>query len=324
MTKIKDFQEKMRLKEPLMIKEVKNGTTAKGLPYLTLTLSDDTGMIDGKFWDVKPTDEELIYVGEVAMVSFEVLDYKGALQLRINHVERLDQNTVDLSSYVASSEQSKDEREQKLGRYVNMISDHVLQELVRGMLAKVYDRYLTYPAASKIHHNFIGGLSEHSLSMAEMCMTIADHYPQLNRDLLLAGALVHDVGKTVEMSGPISTEYTLAGRLEGHISIANGILTEVAEAKGYEGSEQAVLLHHMILSHHGHYEFGSPVLPQVQEAEVLSLVDNLDARMNTLRQALDGIKPGTWTTRMFALENRAFYKPVLQREEENGSETWHS
>ena len=314
MTKIKELTEKMRLQEPLLIKDVKNGTTAKGAPYLTLTVSDDSGMIDGKFWDVKPTDVDEIHVGEVAMVSFEVLDYKGALQLRINKVEHLDQNKLDLSDFVASSAQSRGEREQKLGEYVNMIEDRILQDLVRGMLSRVYDKYMSYPAASKIHHNFIGGLSEHSLSMAEMCMVIADHYPQLNRDLLLAGAIVHDVGKTVEMSGPISTEYTLAGKLEGHISIANGILTEVAEAKGLEGTEQAVLLHHMILSHHGHYEFGSPVLPQIQEAEVLSLVDNLDARMNTLRQALDGIKPGTWTSRMFALENRAFYKPDLKKE----------
>lgn len=168
---------------------------------------------------------------------------------------------------------------------------------------------MTYPAASRIHHNWLGGLSEHSLSMAQMADEVCKHYPQLNRDLLIAGILIHDVGKTEEMSGPLATEYTLAGKLEGHISIANGWLSEVANEKGLADSEEAVLLHHMILSHHGQYEYGSPVLPQIQEAEVLYLLDNLDARMNTLKQALDQTKPGEWTSKLFALENRQFYKP---------------
>lgn len=314
MTKIRELEEKMRLVQPLLVKDVKNGTTAKGAPYLTVTLADDTGMIDGKFWDVKPQDIEAVHVGEVAMISFEVLDYKNNLQLRINHVDPMDQSSVDLSEYVASAAESLQQRQKKVKELVDMIGNPVLRELVVAVLSKVSDRYFTFPAASKIHHNFIGGLSEHSISMAEMCVVIAAHYPQLNRDLLLAGALVHDIGKTVEMSGPVTTEYTLAGKLEGHISIANGILTEVAESRGLEGKEETVLLHHMILSHHGHYEFGSPVLPMIQEAEVLSLVDNLDARMNTLRQALDSVKPGSWTTRLFALENRAFYKPEMKQE----------
>lgn len=314
MTKIRDLEEKMRLVQPLLVKDVKNGTTAKGAPYLTLTVADDTGMIDGKFWDVKPQDLETVHVGEVQMISFEVLDYKNNLQLRINHVEAMDQNAVRYEDFVASAAEPLSERQKKVKEFVYGIRNSVLRELTIGVLSKVSEKYFTFPAASKIHHNFIGGLSEHSLSMAEMCCRIADHYPQLNKDLLIAGALVHDIGKTVEMSGPVTTEYTLAGKLEGHISIANGILTEVAESKGLENTEEAVLLHHMILSHHGHYEFGSPVLPMIQEAEVLSLVDNLDARLNTLQQALSATKEGAWTSKMFALENRAFYKPLLKKE----------
>lgn len=314
MTKIKDLAEKMRLVQPMLIKEVRNGTTAKGAPYLTVTVSDDTGMIEGKFWDVKQEDMDNIHVGQVAMVSFEVLDYKNNLQLRINRIEALDQKKVDLNAFAVASDTPLDARQKKVRELVYSIHNEVLRTLVTGMLAKVSEKFFTFPAASKIHHNFIGGLSEHSISMAEMCLRIADHYPQLNRDLLLAGALVHDVGKTVEMSGPVTTEYTLEGKLEGHISIANGLLTEVAESKGLEGREETTLLHHMILSHHGHYEFGSPVLPMIQEAEVLSLVDNLDARMNTLKQALDATKPGSWTGKMFALDNRQFYKPQFDQE----------
>ena len=126
---------------------------------------------------------------------------------------------------------------------------------------------------------------------------------------MISAALIHDVGKTSEMSGAVTTEYTLEGKLEGHISLANGWLTEVAEKLNLQDTEESVLLHHMILSHHGHYEYGSPVLPMLAEAEALSMIDNLDARMNTLQTALEGIKPGTWTGRLFSLDNRQFYKP---------------
>ena len=314
MTKIKDFKPQERYAIPLLIKDVKNGTTNKGAAYLTITVADNTGMIDGKFWDVKPEDTAVIHVGHVEEISFEVLDYKNSLQLRINHVQDLDQSAVDLESFVAASTRPLADRQAEVKKFVYSIHNENLRKLVVGVLRMTADKYFTYPAASKIHHNFLGGLSEHSLSIAEMCEEVCKHYHQLNRDLLIAGALIHDVGKTIEMSGPITTEYTLQGRLEGHISIANGILSEVADSLGLEGSEEAALLHHMILSHHGHYEYGSPVLPMVQEAEVLSLMDNLDARMNTLKQALDSTAAGNWTGKLFALDNRQFYKPTLKKE----------
>ncbi|MBR2067133.1 MAG: HD domain-containing protein, partial [Solobacterium sp.] len=215
---------------------------------------------------------------------------------------------ININDYTAASEISLEEREKELKAYIQSIQNTNYRKLVEGLLNKVGNKFFTYPAASKIHHSFLGGLSEHSLSMARMCDKIAEHYPQLDRDLLVSGALVHDIGKTSEMSGPITTEYTLEGKLEGHISIANGWLTEVADELGLAQEEEAILLHHMILSHHGHLEFGSPVLPLLQEAEVLCLIDNLDARLNTLKTALDGVKEGSWTSKLFALENRQFYK----------------
>lgn len=314
MTQIKDFIKNEKYVVPLLIKEVKNGTTSKGNPYLSITLADSSGMIEGKFWDVKPKDIETAQVGKVVEVHCETLDYKNVLQIRINQLESLDQEKLDLNQFVASSELSLKDRENRVNFFLDSMKNETIRALTVAMLEKVGEKYYSYPAASKIHHNFLGGLSEHSLSMAKLCWKICEQYPQLNRDLLIAGALIHDVGKTVEMSGPVTTEYTLEGKLEGHISIANGMLTEVAEKLGLEGKEETILLHHMILSHHGHYEFGSPVLPLIQEAEVLSLVDNLDARLNTLKQALEGVKPGGFTSKLFALENRAFYKPTLKDE----------
>ena len=309
MKKIKDYAEKDRLELPLLVKECKNGTTNKGAPYLSLTLQDSSGVIDGKFWDVKPEDCDRIKVGRLALFSFEVLLYNQNLQLRINRVRDIDESSVSLEEFVISSERPESERRSELAEMVASISNSVYRQIVEKMLQRIGISYLTYPAASKIHHSFLGGLSEHSLSMAKLAGVICEHYPQLDRDLLISAALLHDVGKTAEMSGPITTEYTLAGKLEGHISIANGWLSEVIAELHLEDTEEAILMHHMILSHHGHYEFGSPVLPMIQEAEVLCLIDNLDARMNTLKNALDGVKPGAWTAKLFALENRQFYKP---------------
>lgn len=309
MTKIKEMVQGQRTTMPLLIKDVKNGTTSKGAPYLTLTLQDNSGTIDGKFWDVKDEDKEQIKTGEVCLLTFEVLDYNHNLQLRINHVEAMDQSAVPMEEYVIASGISETDRREELKKMINSIKNDNYRRLVLGMLKKVGEKYMTYPAASRIHHNWLGGLSEHSLSMAEMADVICQHYPQLDRDLLISGALLHDVGKTAEMSGPVTTEYTLEGKLEGHISIANGWMTEVAENEGLADSEEAILMHHMILSHHGHQEFGSPVMPMVQEAEALFLIDNLDARMNILKQALSSTEPGSFTQKIFALDNRTFYKP---------------
>ncbi|HCK89145.1 MAG TPA: 3'-5' exonuclease [Erysipelotrichaceae bacterium] len=309
MKKISEFKEKDRLEMPLLVKEVKNGTTNKGAPYLSVIVQDSSGTIDGKFWDVKPEDQKVVKTGKIVMFHFDVLLYNQKLQLRITKAEPADEGAVDMSAFVIASEVSEERRKQQLESFIASIKSPVLQKLVRGMLAKAGEKFFTYPAASRIHHSFLGGLSEHSLSMAEMAENVCGHYPQLNRDLLIAGTLVHDLGKTLEMSGPVTTEYTLKGKLEGHISLANGWLSEVAEELGLEDCEETVLLHHMILSHHGHLEFGSPVVPMLQEAEVLCMIDNLDARMNTLKQALGAIEPGEWTSKLFALENRQFYKP---------------
>jgi 3'-5' exoribonuclease len=173
----------------------------------------------------------------------------------------------------------------------------------------VGEKFFQYPAASKIHHGYMGGLAEHTLGMAAVAEDICSLYPQLNRDLLIAGVLVHDLGKTAELGGLIQSEYSEEGKLCGHISIGHAWLVEVADEKGLATAEETLLLRHMILSHHGKLEYGSPMTPEIPEAEVLSLIDNLDARLNTLKTALEGVKPGQWTSRIFALENRQFYKP---------------
>ena len=308
MVKINEFEEHMKLQQPLLVKDVKNGTTSKGSPYLSLTLQDKTGTIDGKFWDVKENEQALIQAGKILKFSFEVLLYKDKLQLRMNHVEEISEDEYNLEDFVISSDHSEVERRSLTQSLIDSIQNDVYRKLVIGMLSYVGDKFFTFPAASKIHHGWKGGLSDHYLSMAILADELCKHYPQLDRDLLVSAALIHDVGKTAELSGPVTTEYTLEGKLEGHISLANAWLSEVSEKLGVQEREETVLMHHMILSHHGKMEYGSPVAPMIIEAEALYLIDNMDARLTSLKMALDAIKPGTWTSRMFQFENRQFYK----------------
>ena len=308
MVKINEFEEHMKLQQPLLVKDVKNGTTSKGSPYLSLILQDNTGTIDGKYWDVKENEQALVQAGKILKFNFEVLLYKDKLQLRMNHVEEISEDEYNLEDFVISSDHSEVERRSLTQSLIDSIQNDVYRKLVIGMLSYVGDKFFTFPAASKIHHGWKGGLSDQSLSMATLADELCKHYPQLDRDLLVSAALIHDVGKTAELSGPVTTEYTLEGKLEGHISLANAWLNEVSEKLGVQEREETVLMHHMILSHHGKMEYGSPVAPMIIEAEALYLIDNMDARLTSLKMALDAIKPGTWTSRMFQFENRQFYK----------------
>lgn len=308
MTKIREFREKERHTMNLLVKNVLKGVTQKGAPYLSLVLQDDTGTIDGKLWDASPQDIASAVPGHVEQLTFEVLDYNNALQLRINSIRDLDQNEVDLSEFVMASPVEIGELKQRIAGYIRSLQNETLKKLVTRMYEKAGKTFFDYPAASRIHHNYLGGLAEHTLGMADLAEHIASQYPILDRDLLIAGVLVHDMGKIAELGGLVTNEYTLEGKLTGHISIGHGWVVETADELGLSGEPETLLLRHMILSHHGKHEFGSPVLPAIPEAEALFLIDNMDARMNSLKQAFSQVKPGNWTPKMFAFENRQFYK----------------
>ncbi|MBR2824826.1 MAG: HD domain-containing protein [Solobacterium sp.] len=311
MTKIKDLVEKERLTQPMLIKSCSKGTTNKGAPYLNLELQDDTGKIVGKLWDAKESDEDVAISGTVVEASFEVIEYGGGLQLRVNEIKPLDQSTVDLREFLLTGKYTTEEVKTEIKKYVNSITNKNMKAIVVEMFKKVGDKYFEYPAASRIHHSFYGGLAEHSLGLVKTAEAIANLYPNLNYDLLISSALIHDMGKTVELGGLVSSEYSEEGRLTGHISICHGWLMEVAEKLGVADSEESLLLRHMILSHHGKLEYGSPVLPLLLEAEVLSMIDNIDARINTISDLLETLEEGKWSQRVPSLDGRQFYKPKL-------------
>ena len=306
--KIIDFNEGEHISTNLLVTSLTKGTTNSGAPYLTLVLQDNTKTIDAKMWDVKPEIEKQLEVGKVFNFDFEVIKYRNVLQLKIIKVLPIIQAEIKKEDFIFQSPLSKDELRNEVQNAINRIQNRTIAKIVVAVLNEYETEFYEYPAASKIHHSFMGGLATHVSGMLKLANSLADIYPSVNRDYLTAGVILHDLGKIEELSSPIVTEYTKAGRLLGHISILSAKLYEVGKNLKVENDEEFLILRHMVLSHHGQLEFGSPVRPMTLEAELLFLIDNIDARINTIDKALETVNEGEFTAKLFALENRSFYK----------------
>ena len=305
--KIKDLYDGYKGELKAMIISVNRGVTAKGAPYLSFVFQDKSGSIDAKYWNVS---EELLHrfePGMLVVMSGDVLCHQKQLQFRVQQMKELDE-TANVVDYVKEGPVSQQELRENIQLYVDDITNTVMKQLVCGILQDHEKDFFEYPAATRNHHDFFSGLATHVLGMLQLAEQLCHLYPLLDKDLLYSGVILHDVGKTVELSGAIVSEYTTQGKLLGHISIMQAEVLAKAKELGVEDSEETMLLRHMILSHHGVYEYGSPVLPMVPEAEMLHMIDNIDARMNTLSKALEPVQDGGFTQRVFALENRSFYK----------------
>jgi 3'-5' exoribonuclease len=283
---------------------------SNGSPYLNLTLQDASGTIPAKKWELLPGDEEAFAAGSFVSVSGVVNEYKKSLQIRINNGYPLDSANIDFSRFVPSAPVPLETLEKKLNDYLDSLKDPDIKKLTVYLIDKFKDQYLSYPAAVRNHHAYQHGLLFHSLSMADAAEALCKLYPSLNRDLLVAGTLIHDIGKTMELSGPIATRFTLEGRLLGHISIMAGEVREAAKELKMEG-EVPLLMEHLVLSHHGKNEFGSPITPETREALALSMIDDFDAKMNILDKALSTVKPGEWSQRIMTMDDAYFYNPIL-------------
>ncbi len=306
--KVADFKEGEHLEMPLLVAGLTKGTTNSGAPYLSLILQDDSKDIEAKIWDVKPEIAKEMEVGKVFEFEFDVIKYRQNLQLKIAKVLPLIQSEINKSDFIFKSPIKKEELRSALSEAINRIKNPIIAKITVAVLNEYGEAFYEYPAASKIHHSFIGGLATHVKGMLEVAKAITEIYPQVDYDYLCAGIILHDLGKIEELSSPIVTEYTTKGKLLGHISILHAKLTEVIDDLKLSEAKEALILRHMVLAHHGQLEFGSPVRPMTLEAELLYLIDNIDARINTITKALDQIKEGEFTPKLFALENRSFYK----------------
>ena len=306
---IKDFVDGDHIVGQLLVTSSNKGTTDKGLSYLNITFQDKSGTIEAKKWDASESDLKLLAPGSVVMVDGLVNIYKGQPQLKVVGVGRIeDLSDIDMSNFARVSPIPLSELKSRLDKYLNSFKDKDVEKVTKAVIEHFYDRYVTFPGAVKVHHEFGSGIIHHSLFMADVADAIAKIYTQVDRDILVAGALLHDIGKTIEYENPIAPVQTAEGKLCGHVAIGYAEFKRVVDELDIK-SEVPLLLEHMILSHHGSLEFGSPVMPSTREALLLSEIDMLDSRQMILDKALAAVNEGEFTPRLWMMDDTSFYKP---------------
>jgi 3'-5' exoribonuclease len=300
-------------------KEVRS--TREGKAYLRLELGDRTGTVEARMWDRFEESSGAIARDDFVKVQGRVDTFRNRPQLILEKLRKAEISEVEPSDFYATTKANVDELWARLREHVAGLRDANIRRLLEAILddPEIGPRYRRAPAAKSMHHAFIGGLLEHVVSLCDLSVAAANHYPEVNRDFLLAGAVLHDVGKVYELSFDRSLGYTTEGQLVGHIVMAVEIIGKNAAALPDFPEELATLLKHLILSHHGKYEFGSPKLPMFREAVLFSYLDDLDSKMGAMRSMLDSDRgePG-WTERGGALDRRLLrvndYLPSARQE----------
>ena len=311
---IMDYKINHSIEGFMLIKEVRKGIASNGKPFLTLIFRDKTGEIDAKLWGATPQDEEIYVPEKVVKLTGTINEFRGRAQFRIKTIRvATTSDNVRISDFLETAPVEVEELKASMTEFIFEMENPNLQRIVRAFIKKYEEELYIYPAASKNHHAYVSGLAHHIISMLKIARQLYELYPTINKDLLYAGVILHDIGKIHELSGAVSTSYTIEGTLLGHISIMVSEIEEIADELKIEG-EEVTVLQHIVLSHHGKAEWGSPKPPMIKEAEILHFIDIIDAKMNMLDRALSHVKPGEFTERVFALENRSFYKPTFEKE----------
>ncbi|HLR52372.1 MAG TPA: 3'-5' exoribonuclease YhaM [Candidatus Avamphibacillus sp.] len=296
----------------VLIKEATKGVASNGKPFLTLILRDATGEIEAKLWDATKEDEAVFAPEKIIRITGNLNEFRGKPQMRIGTIRPAQPTDgVQVSDFVEKAPVERALLMEKITSAIFEMNNPSLQRIVRAFIKKYQEDLLIYPAASRNHHEYVSGLAHHIVGMLSLAKKIHKLYPEVNKDLLYAGVILHDIGKLKELSGVVTANYTLEGKLLGHIPIMVEEIGHMAKELNIEG-EEVVILQHLILSHHGKAEWGSPKPPLVREAELLHLIDLIDAKMNMLNRALDKVNPGEFTPRLFVMDNRAFYKPTFE------------
>ena len=288
------------LNEPFLLQDVVRRTTKDGRPYLLYTLRDKTGQAGGVFWDVPDYIEAIIKPGFIFLISGRVSHYKDSLQITTTDMNP--SQTVDLGDFLPTSTQSRSEMVIELREYIHSLANPWQQLVAHILLDEAFlPRFVDAPAARSMHHAYIGGLLEHSLSMAKIAQTLAQHYPYVNKDLLITGALLHDMGKVEEYTLQGTFALSEDGRLVGHIIRAIILIEKVADQIDFPVKERQHLIH-LIASHHGTHEWGSPTLPKTLEGILLHQIDLLDSRVQGFFDHINNdVGETSWTAKSSAM-----------------------
>src|ERR1700685_3093759 len=267
----------------VVAKQIKPKKT--GEPYLALTLGDRSGQLEAKMWDNVEEVLEAFEQDDFLKIKGLVNKYKNRFQLTIHKLRKLGESEIDFADYLPKTTKNVDELWQTLAGFVASFQNPYLRSLVEAFMPdpEIAPAYRNAPAAKTLHHAYIGGLLDHVVSLCRSCDLMCRNYPQINRDLLLTGAFLHDIGKIHELTYHRSFSYTTRGQLLGHMIIELEMLqAKLALLPGFP-DELKTMIEHLIISHHGQYDFGSPKLPMFPEALMLHYLDDLDSKMEAMR-----------------------------------------
>ena len=287
---IKDFKEGQSIIDYFLVNSKKILTTKNGNKYMSLVFQDKTGLIDGKIWDEKEYEERNITSNDFVKIEADVKTYQDNLQLNVKRIKKIGTEEVDISDFIPHSAQDTNQMLKELREISKEVKNPYLLELLDKFFEdeEFKKKFRQSPAAKQIHHVYIGGLLEHTLSVVKICSFLAKkHYSNINFDLLITGTILHDIGKIYELSHPPAIDYTSEGRLLGHILLGFKIIQDKINSIPNFPENLQMLLQHLIISHHGQYEWGSPKLPQTIEAIILHYIDDLDAKLNSIKQLMN-------------------------------------
>lgn len=308
---VNQIRERDWVDTPFLVRDKIMGMAKNGRPYLTLKLIDRTGEVEGRVWEKVDELSARFDKDDFIRVAAKASVYMGKMQLVIQELQPLTESDVDLADFLPVATRPVADMLVELRKQVASLQNPHLHRLMQSFLAdrEFLAQYSRAPAAKSMHHVYLGGLLEHSLAVAALSEDICARYPGLDRDLLLVGALLHDMGKISELSYHRTFDYTDVGKLLGHIMIGVEIIEE--KIRGLEDFPQplAILLKHLLLSHHGQYEYGSPKRPKTMEAVILHFLDDLDSKINGVRTHIDKEpdRQSPWT-QYHRLYDRYFFK----------------
>jgi 3'-5' exoribonuclease len=316
---IKDIKPGQQINDIYMVSQPVLRNTTKGDLYIAMYLSDRTGKLNARMWQVTEALYNQIPAEGFLQIRGKSELYQGNLQLVINDLVVVRADQIDLAEYMPRTDKDPAKLFGELKEMLGAVKNPGLRGLIQEFLddAELMKRFCTAPAAMQMHHCFLGGLLEHTHSMMQVAVRILPLYPKVQADLVLAAIFLHDIAKTAEMSYEVAFSYTDRGQLLGHILLGSMWIQDkarAAEAKGIKiDTETLDSLLHIILAHHGQFEFGSPKLPATAEAFMVNYIDNLDAKMNQVSTLIDNdASEGNWTSYQKSLETRLYRKrPTL-------------
>lgn len=302
-----------------IIKNCDKKTTQRGAVYLDMMLSDKDGTINAKLWDYTDDMNLLFPANTLVKVRGQITQFNGSDQLKIDRIRKADDSDgIDIKDFVPTADYTSEFMLSEIRKIIDAFEDNDLKALTNEIINSKEKELLYFPAAYKLHHAFRGGLLMHTLSIVRLAQRVCEVYPFVNKDLLLSGAILHDIAKTEEFDAGetgIASGYTVKGELIGHLVRGAMIVEKAAEKLGIP-EEKKMLLEHMLISHHGVPEYGAAVMPRTLEAELLSDLDSMDATVFEIISSVSQIKTGEFSPRQWALDDRKFYNHSLSDYEE--------